>query len=182
MNIIGKKVILRALEPEDMELLRDTINDPEIEQRVIGWSFPVSKVEQMRWYERTLEDKSNRRFVIEAIDESVNCPIGVVYLTDIDWKNRIASTGIKIFKNSLRRNGYATDALRALHSYAFNELQLHRIQFRILCDNAASIGLHEKCGAKREGVMREAIFKGGKYLDVYMYGLLKSDFEEAQKE
>ena len=50
MNIKGKKVFLRALEIEDMEFLRAMINDGEMEHNVIGWSFPVSKYEQQKWY------------------------------------------------------------------------------------------------------------------------------------
>lgn len=42
---LWKKVKLRALETEDMELLRETVNDPEVERLVGGWSFPVSKKE-----------------------------------------------------------------------------------------------------------------------------------------
>jgi predicted xylose isomerase-like sugar epimerase len=43
LNIYGKIVKLRALEMDDMEILRNIINDPEIEGLVEGWSFPVSK-------------------------------------------------------------------------------------------------------------------------------------------
>jgi hypothetical protein len=43
MNIVGKKVILRALEPEDMEFLRSMHNDPEIANLIGGWSFPISR-------------------------------------------------------------------------------------------------------------------------------------------
>ena len=48
MNIKGKIVTLRAVELEDMELLRGMLNDPEMEKAVVGWSFPVSKYSQQK--------------------------------------------------------------------------------------------------------------------------------------
>ena len=65
MNIYGKKVILRAMEIEDCELVREMFNDPEIEDLVVGWSFPLSKYSQKKWYEEHYNDK-NFRFIIET--------------------------------------------------------------------------------------------------------------------
>ncbi|EJT6568307.1 hypothetical protein N2W51_003251, partial [Clostridium perfringens] len=64
MNLYGNKIKLRALEPEDMEFLRETVNDPEIEKLVGGWSFPISKKQQMDWYEKIINDKTSLRFAI----------------------------------------------------------------------------------------------------------------------
>jgi Acetyltransferases, including N-acetylases of ribosomal proteins len=176
MNIIGKKIILRAIEPDDMDMLQDMVNDPDIETSVVGWSFPVSKADQIRWYENILNDKSTLRFIIET--KSDREAIGMIYFAEIDWKNRSAETGIKLKKNAPKRQGYATDAVTTLWQYAFFELQLNRLSFLIMEYNEASIGLHEKCGAVREGIKRNAVYKGGKYHNQYYYGVLKENFEE----
>lgn len=42
MNIVGKLVTLRAMERSDCEMVKEMFNDPEIENLVVGWSFPVS--------------------------------------------------------------------------------------------------------------------------------------------
>ena len=44
MNVIGKKVYLRAMEPEDMEILREMTNNPDMERKIAGWSFPVTRM------------------------------------------------------------------------------------------------------------------------------------------
>ena len=46
MNIKGKLVTLRAIEMSDEKLLRDMLNDPYIEKMVVGWAYPVSKLQQ----------------------------------------------------------------------------------------------------------------------------------------
>ena len=181
MNIIGKKTLMRAMEPSDMPLLKEMMNDPAIEKAVGGWSFPVSSSEQQRWYDSAVSDKNNKRFIIETTDRENNVAVGMIYLCDVDWKNRTVSTGIKLASGAPRRCGYATDAVMALFEYAFSELQMHRIGLKILEDNEASRALYEKCGAKKEGSLRDSVFKGGKYIDQLCYGVLESDFKKAKK-
>lgn len=178
MNIIGKKTFLRAIEPEDLDILREIINDPEIEKTVSGWSFPISKIEQIRWYENIIGDKQSSRFIIET--KETQEPIGMIYLSEIDWKNRDADTGIKLKRNAPKRQGYATDAVFALCEYAFNELQLNRISLKILENNNASIRLYEKCGAVCEGTKIKAIYKQGKYHNQFYYGITKDSFDKVK--
>ena len=46
MKLVGKKVTLRAVEQEDLEMLRELTNDPDFERMAVGWSFPISKAQQ----------------------------------------------------------------------------------------------------------------------------------------
>ena len=181
MIIRGKRTLLRAMEPEDMVLLQEMINDPELEGAVGGWSFPVSGWQQQKWYENAVNDTKTRRFMIQTTDTQQPQTIGMIYLTDLDWKNRSVATGIKISASAPRGQGYGTDAVMALVGYAFYELQMHRVSLKIKSDNLASVKLYEKCGAKREGVLRDTIYKDGRYWDQYVYGILKSDYDDADR-
>ncbi len=71
--------------------------------------------------------------------------------------------------------GLATGALRTLIPYAFTVLGKHRLQARVFEGNAASMRVVEKCGFRKEGVLRDAVTKDGRILDLHVYGLLKSD-------
>lgn len=177
MNIYGSKVILRSMEPEDMDMLQEMINDPDIEGMVGGWSYPVSRYEQMKWYESVVCDKQNLRFIIE--EKNTREALGMMGLMEIDWKNRTAESAIKLKKDAPKRQGYATDAEFTLMQFAFESMQLHRLSAEILEYNTASIALHEKCGARREGLKREAVFKKGKYHNVVCYGVFYEDFLKA---
>lgn len=176
MNLHGEKVLLRAVEIEDMDFLRNMLNNKDIEHDVIGWSFPVSKYEQQLWYESQIKNKKNIRYIIEVEKES----IGMATLTDIDWKNRKARQGIKLLSGS-RGKGYGTDSIKTVMKYAFEELQLNRLYASILEYNIASRKLFEKCGWKEEGVLRKSIFKNNKYNDEIMVGILKNEYEENMK-
>ena len=173
MNLKGNKVVLRALELEDMEFLREMINDAEMERNVVGWSFPVSKYEQQKWYETQMKNKLNIRFVIEANGNA----IGLATLTNIDWKNRKACHGVKLLGDNVKGKGYGTDAVTTIMKYAFEELQLNRLYSTILEYNIASRKLYKKCGWKEEGISRKSVFKKDKYNDEILIGVLKEDYE-----
>ena len=67
MNLMGEKVVLRALEAKDGNLLLDMINDPTIEYMLGGWSFPVSPEAQQIWIDNLLNEKNTLRLTRHAI-------------------------------------------------------------------------------------------------------------------
>lgn len=178
MNIYGKKVVLRFIDPKDLEAIRQMTNDPEQEHLIIGWSFPAAVRHQEDWYQRILQDRNNYRFAIEYEGEFV----GISTLTAIDWKNRKADHGIRLTLNAPKGKGIGTDAVYATMQYAFEELNLNRLQGSILDYNEASWRLYTKCGWKKEGVYRESIFKNGTYHDECPVAILRSEFIEWKKQ
>lgn len=179
MNIIGKKIYLRAMEPEDMEMYREMANDPDTEKMVEGWSFPISKLEQRNWYEHVISDKSNLRFTI-VLKESEE-PAGMVNLVDIDWKNRSAFHGIKLSATGPKGKGIGTDAVMTIMQYAFEELQLNRLDGGWIEYNQPSLKLYKKCGWSVEGCKKRGVFKRGQFYDIYFGGILVEDYYEAKK-
>jgi len=63
-----------------------------------------------------------------------------------------------------------------MSQYTFDELRLHRINVSAFEDNAASIRFLERCGCKREGLQREAVFKKGRYKKLVTLAILKEDY------
>ena len=180
MDLYGKIVKLRAIEYEDLDMLREMANDPWTESMVGGWSFPISSKEQIEWYEKLLKNQSSIQLIIETKEDG---PIGFTGLRDIDWKNRCADGGIKITNRKNMSKGIATDSYMTILRYAFYELQLNRVNGSILDYNKASQHvLLDKVGYKQEGVRRKAVFKTGRYHDSILVGILKEDYEEKLKE
>ncbi len=73
----------------------------------------------------------------------------------------------------------ATAARRSdlILKYGFNELNLHRIQLTVFEYNERGIALYEKLGFRREGVFREFMLREGRRYDMYLYGLLRREWE-----
>ncbi|SCN21297.1 Spermidine N(1)-acetyltransferase [Clostridium sp. N3C] len=179
MNIRGKFVTLRAIEKEDLELMREMLNDPEMESSVVGWSFPVSKYQQNQWYENHINDSNNQRFIIETPEDGA---VGLATLIEIDWKNRKANHGMKLVNRKYRTKGIGTDTVMAIMRYAFDELQLNRLDGSWFDSNIASQKLYTKCGWSVEGRRRQYIYKNGEYRDLIVVGILKEDYIRLVKE
>lgn len=176
MELHGKKVVLRAVEEEDIEMLRELTNSPDYEKMIVGWSFPISKKDQQEWFMKCKNDLSRIRYIIETQEDG---SVGMIGLKDIDWKNGSASgLGMRIAKKEIRTRGLATDAWMTLMKYAFDELRLNRINGSALVFNKASLKVCEKVGFKVEGTQREAVYKDGKFIDLVFMGCLKSDYKE----
>jgi len=172
MNIVGKNVILRAIEDSDTILLLEMVNDPQIEAMIGGWSWPVSHNEQEAWIIKERSNSNTKRFIVEIAGK----PMGLVILANLDWKNRCAFTGIKLHPEAPKNCGIGTDAMMTLQKYAFTELQLHRLETTWLEYNKASEKLHIKCGWKIEGLARLAVFKQGRYHNLVYGSILAEDF------
>lgn len=173
MNILGKIVTLRAMTKNDMQMICDMFNDPNMENNVVGWAFPISLEQQVAWFDSHMNDRTNFRFIIETPEDGA---VGVATLTSIDWKNRCATHGIKLANKEKRTKGIGTDTVMAIMRYAFDELGLHRLDGSWFDTNAASKGLYTKCGWKEEGVKRSCVFKNGQWRDLTIVGILDSDY------
>lgn len=174
MYIYGEKVMLRAIEERDNEMLRSMVNDPEIEKLIVGYSWPVSEADQQKWFANLKSSRDMLRCVVETLDEGR--AIGTMIMTDIDMKNGTAELHMKLIKDGGQGKGYGTDCLRAVIRYAFRDLRLNCLYANMLDYNRASQRILEKCGFSKEGVLRSRCFKDGTFHDLYAYSLLAQEY------
>ena len=175
MNIVFEDITLRAIESRDLELLLEIINDPEVENMLLGHSFPIPEKHHEEWYKNLSVNSKELRTVIETKDHGT---IGAVMLTDIDWKNRTALFHIKIKSDSdIRGKGYGTKAAKAIINYAFEQLNLNLIYSHIIEYNIASQRLHEKCGFVKEGILRERVYKNGEYHNIFSLSIKRNELK-----
>ena len=173
MILIDNNVILRAIEQKDGFLLKDMMNDPEIEYMVIGWSFPVSEKNQTDWINNL---KSNEpRFIIEYSNEA----IGIASITNLDYKNSTANLNIKLQNGDYKGKGIGTRTIQLLIKFCFEELNLNCITANILEYNIPSQKLFEKCGFYKEATLRSRVYKKGKYHNILTYSLLRNEYYHA---
>lgn len=179
MILRGKIVTLRPIEREDLEFIRALINDPEIEESIVGWAWPISKKDEERWYDSFRNSDASVRYVIETEADGV---VGLTGIMDIDWKNGSAhGAGIRV-KKDVHSRGIATDAYMTILRFAFEELRLHRMSTSAFEDNFASLKFQEKCGFRKEGITREVVFKQGKFKNVVNMGILAKEYFEYARE
>lgn len=175
------RVYLRALEPDDYKNSIKWRKDDEIWDMLVGPKHFVSEAYERQWVEDSIFNKTNKLSLAVCIKET-NEHIGYAYLTDINWKNRSATTGKLIGVKEHWGKGYATEITNLILYHAFYILGLHRIESRQLVSNIGSVRSLEKCGYVKEGVLREAVFKNGKFRDLNIMSILREDYDNFIKD
>jgi UDP-4-amino-4,6-dideoxy-N-acetyl-beta-L-altrosamine N-acetyltransferase len=171
--IAGNKIELVKPVESDMNLLLEWRNNPS-HRKYYREHRETNIDDQLSWFRNVSNDDSWHHFVVRKKGEKK--PIGVVFLNHIHPVYRTGEFGITLADPEYRGKGLGKDALLTLLDYGFNELNLNRIWCEVYSNNS-SIKLYENIGFKIEGVLRQHIFKEGKFLDSIMMGMLKSEFK-----
>ena len=163
-------ISLRPLEPRHLEKTREWANDPEL-MRLLNRDRPISGSEHQQWFDSLKDRKDCIYFAIETNAHSVH--VGNIWLWDIDPRHRRAELRIVIGNNAYTGQGAGTEAINRLCSYAFEEMNLHKIYAYVLAFNPRARRAFEKAGFVLEGTLREDRWIGDGYTDVYLLGKLR---------
>jgi RimJ/RimL family protein N-acetyltransferase len=177
MNILGKILTLRAIEQSDLELLHKWANDPVTQDGIGEIHFPSSIDFHNSWFLNLKNSELSQRFVVDTPDDGI---IGISSIVNIDWRNRHAWHGLVIGESSHRGKGYGVDAIMATMRYAFDELNLERLDGSMIEYNVQSIATYcgKKLGWKEEGRRKNYFFRKGRYWDQVVVGVTKQDYRE----
>lgn len=132
---------------------------------------PLNMDGQSEWI-KSIQSSKNKYFIIRSSGERV----GIVRLNNIDMINRCACIGVDVHP-SYQRKGIAKGTYHIMMEYCFNSLNLNRLYLYVLDENVKAISLYEGLNFKKEGVLREAIYRNGKYMNYYLYGILRNEFK-----
>ena len=177
MNIQGKKLALRAIEEQDLPLLHKWANDPVTQDGIGELHFPSSMDFHKSWFERLKNEHLNQRFVVDVPDVGI---IGISTIVNIDWRNRHAWHGLVLGDSNHRGKGHGVDAIMATMRYAFDELDLERLDSSMIEYNKHSIATYcgKRLGWKEEGRRRNYFFRKGRFWDQVVVGVTRQDYRE----
>ena len=175
--IRGTSVILRALEPHDVNLMMIYENDTEVWPES-GTLSPYSRYTLEQFYQSATHDifiTRQLRLAIELISETPQPgrTIGFIDLFEFDPLHRTAGVGILIGDIAERKKGFAYESLMLLTRYSFDVLNMHQLYCHIENSNQASLRLFSKAGFNACGVMRDWIVYNESWHDVTMMQLFR---------
>jgi RimJ/RimL family protein N-acetyltransferase len=174
--LLGKRVTLRALTEADLPRLTDFKNDVEFE--LLGGGDPprprTVEVEREAFAERA-KDKDSQNFAIEAD----GLFIGDCGLFNADHRSGTAEVGIGIGDRAYWGRGYGREALTLLVDYGFRMQNLRKLGLMVHGSNSRAIRCYHAVGFVEEGRLREQVWSGGRYEDLVLMGLFRSDFQAA---
>jgi RimJ/RimL family protein N-acetyltransferase len=171
----GEKVRLAKLMEEDLSTLSSWHEDEDFLRQLDARSaFPKGERDFKNWLDQD-PNKDGYLFAIRTLEQ--NALIGFVQIDGILWNQRNGWITLAIGDPAHRGQGYGKEAMQLILGYAFHELNLHRLQLTVFSYNERAIGLYESIGFQREGAYREFILRDGKAYDMYLYGLLRSEWK-----
>ena len=146
---------LRAVEPEDLELLYRWEND-ETNWKQGNTLVPYSRYILKKYIAgsgKSIFETGQLRLMIDVLPDERT--IGTLDLYDFDQFHNRAGVGILVADESDRQKGYASAALACMVKYAFETIGLHQLWCNILESNAPSLNLFTHhgfsiCGSRKE--------------------------------
>ncbi len=167
------RLILRAIEPQDLnQTYLGWLNDPEI-NRFLETRFLPQSIEALQSYwQNHRDDKSSPWFAIALLEDKKH--IGNIKIGPIHWLHRSADISLFIGERNCWGKGYASEAISLIRDWAFQELDLKKLNAGIYSGNIGSRRAFEKCGFELEGTLRDEVYSSGKRLDVWRLGLSRS--------
>ena len=164
--MVGEKVRLRALEPEDVDFLYSIENDSamwdvgctntpysrfSLNSYVMGNTSDIFADKQMRLMMENLKGK----------------PVGLIDLFHFDPKNQRAEVGIAVAAK-YRNRGYAGDAIRLIQQYAMRVAHIHQLYAWVDAENIQSVNMFKKAGFCECARISEWLYDGQNYRDALL--------------
>lgn len=177
-----QNLVLRPPELADLPFFARWINQPEMRQ-FLAVRTPYSELAEQDWLERIMRPSTpptDITFAIDLVENDTRTLIGTMGLHQIDWFNRRAMTGSYIGDPQHRGKGYGREAKLALLKYAFDTLDLQKIDSEANASNIASQKCLLACGYQQEGVRRSTCFINGQRVDSVLFGITAAEWRAQQ--
>nr|WP_285842547.1 GNAT family protein [Ureibacillus chungkukjangi] len=173
--LVTERLVLRKITESDASSIYEYLSDSEV-MKYYGlepFGSENEALEEIAWYNSILEEKTGIRWGITLKNEDkVIGSCGFLNTVSSHYRTDI---GFELSKDFWGQ-GIASEAMNEIIRYAFEHTTIQRIQALIEPLNQASQRMVEKAGFTREGLLRKYEYTCGKFDDLYMYGLLKEEY------
>lgn len=171
--INGKKVLLRAIQKNDASKLLELHNNINIKEQAMFHPYNVSQEQELNWIDRISNDITNKSvyFAIEEIETREFA--GYTSLRNINYVNLNCYFGIVLLPEKQGR-GIGKEATELIIQFGFKNLNLHKINLEVNCENLNAINLYRKLGFIEEGNLKQQFYFNQRYYDVMLMAKFNS--------
>lgn len=176
-TLYTERLLLRPMHPMDAEDMFDYAKRPEV-TRYLLW-----REHEDISFTRDYLNYIGRRYALgdfydwAVVERESRRMIGTCGFTKIDTANNSGEIGY-VLNPDFHRQGFGSEAVRAVLKFGFEELSLNRIEARFMQGNEASLALMRSVGMTFEGYMRDLILVKGSYRTVGISSMLRSEYEK----
>ena len=169
----SQRLVLRKITQKDVFDVFEYASDPLVTKYLLWREH--SEIDYTREYLNNLKRKYKRAEFYDWGIEYEGHMIGTVGFTSLSIASNTGEIGY-VIDEKFWGQGIASEAVREVIRFGFEELLLERIECRYLKENARSPRLAERCHMKYEGCLRHAMIVKGEYRDVCISSILASEY------
>jgi [ribosomal protein S5]-alanine N-acetyltransferase len=168
-----ERIYLREVRASDVnDAYYRWMNDREVTRHLESRFHPHSREELLRYVQ---EHGGPQDFFFAILLHAGDHHVGNIKIEPVNWIHRSGEIGILIGEKDCWGKGYATEAIRLIVGFAFQELNLHKLTAGCYGANAGSVKAFQKAGFQIEGVRKQQFFSGGQFVDGILLGLVRPD-------
>ncbi len=177
MKLETNRLIIRPITIDDRSEIFNYRRDKET-NKYQGW-IPENLEDVEVFIRKTSAqiNEPNTWFQVVIIDKETQGIVGDIGIHFMDSDSKQVEIGCTLNKD-FQNKGFATESLKKVIDYLFNELNKHRIIASIDPNNTNSIRLVERIGFRKEAHFVESLFINGKWADDLIYALVEKDWCE----
>lgn len=165
-----ERVRIGPITVQDSEPLFRWFNDPDAARFDYAWR-PVDGLSHQKWLASVGSDPSQVWFAIRRHGHPAI--LGYAILRNIAPVHRSAELGVRIGAEGDRGQGMGKDAARQVLQFAWQSLNLNRLQVSVFAGNERALRLYGALGFRREGVLRKAQYINGEWKNIVLMGALR---------
>ena len=179
INLVSNRLYLEPFTRQDAERTTELADDEKLAS-ILGLPHPYKLKFAEGWIDSQPElIKKGEEYPLKIVSKEIQAMIGTITLR-IDKANHKGELGYWI-GSTYWGYGFATEAVKRMVEFGFKDLELHKIGASVLCRNYNSQKVLEKAGLVKEGMLREDRRLLGKFEDIYVYGILKTEYYSIPK-
>lgn len=177
-KIVGERVYLSPLDPEDAPLFAGWLADLEVTKFMLGSPWVLGVVSEKEFLTKMAQGQNHFGIVEKATDQL----LGACGFDGIDNIQGTAEVGIFLGGPSTWGRGYGTEAMTLLLDFGFHVRNYHNVLLKVKAFNTRAIRSYEKTGFRKIGVRREAFRNGSTYGDEILMDILATEFRAGRLE
>ncbi len=174
----GKITFLRPLLKSDIRLeYLSWLNNPELNKYSANFrTWPTLEKDLDDFYNNNI--KTRNSIVFATCCKKTGVHFGNHSLEDINWINRTAQHNVNIGIKKYRSLHYI-DSLNTVLDYAFTTLNLNKITGG--SEIPGTLDFMKRFGYKKEGVLKNHVYRNGKFYDIVIFAVFKDQFLKTKK-
>ena len=176
------RLILRKFTLDDAKDMFNNYGSDSDTSKYLVWNTHKNIEDSISYIKDVLEKyKKDSFYCWGVVLKETNALFGAISVIDLDIKNHTAEVGY-CYGSKWWGNGYATESFRRVIAFLFDEVGIETIYADHYLDNVASGRVMEKCGLKKEGILRKRMYdKNGNLSDLVSYSILKEEYLHSKK-